>query len=105
MVPVISGCRRAGKTKAPMIANAMNCYFANKIFWIIGLDILLSIILARILFGNVKNFIRSIYYLLLPDIVSLLKRDFDNDFNFTYKLLLFLGILLAIVFIEIKIFY
>jgi hypothetical protein len=88
-----------------MIANAMNCYFANKMFWIIGLDILISIIIGRILFGNFKNLIRSIYYLLLPDIVSLFKGDFDNDFNFTYKLLLFLGIMSTIVFIEIRIFY
>lgn len=72
---------------------------------IIACDLLILIILIKLIFKTYKNFFRSIYYVLYPDILSVLKKDFDNDFKYTYKLILLLILLFVIIVIEVSIFY
>lgn len=72
---------------------------------IASINIALFLILVKIIFKSGKKFLLSIYYIFYPNILSILKKDFDRDATHTYKLLLLLAILFIVVAIEIKIFY
>lgn len=71
---------------------------------IIIVDLLIGVILAKMIFKTFKNFLRSIYYFFLPNIISIVKKDFQNDFNYSYRLLFLLIILVVIVLMEVKFF-
>ncbi len=68
-------------------------------------DLILALLLIKLIFKTLKNFWRSIYYYLYPNIISILKKDYDNDFNYTHKLLLFIASLILIILLEVSIFY
>lgn len=59
-----------------------------------------GIVLAMIIFKTFKNFLKGIYYLCLPNIVSIVKKDWDNDFNYTHKMLLWIVLMISIIIIE-----
>ena len=62
-------------------------------------------LLIKLIFKTFKNFLRGIYYFLYPNIISLLKNDYDNDFNYIHKLLLFIVIIIIIILLELGLFY
>jgi hypothetical protein len=68
-------------------------------------DLLIATVLIILVFKSFKEFLRSIYYLFYPDIASIVKDDYDNDFSYTHKLLFVLFVLFLIVFVELKLFY
>ena len=58
-----------------------------KLIIILLVDILLFILLLRLVFGSFKEIKKCFYYLVMPDIVSIIYKDFDNDFKYTHKFL------------------
>jgi hypothetical protein len=68
-------------------------------------DILILTLLIQIIFKSFKNFWKSIYYLFVPNFFSILRKDYDNDFNYTHKFLLFIFIAIIISIGEFWIFY
>ena len=73
---------------------------SDKLIIILLIDFLISLILLKLVFGSYKEVKKCLYYLVKPDIVSIVNKDYDNDFNYTYKFL-FVTILLVIIgFIE-----
>lgn len=68
-------------------------------------DILVFIICARLVFKSFKEFKKAIFYIIKPNILSIIQRDFTNDFNYTYKMIFVILIMVVIIFIEISIFY
>ncbi len=78
---------------------------SSKSIILIILDLLIAIGLVAWILKSFKNFKHAIYYLLLPNIVSIIKKDYDNDFSYTHKLLFILVILFVIVLVEVNLFY
>ena len=78
---------------------------STKTIIILFINLVLAVILAKLIFNTLKNFLRSIYYFLYPNIISILKKDYDNDFNYTHKLLLFIAIIIIILLLELYFFY
>ena len=72
---------------------------------LIVLNVVIAICLVKLILGSYKKFKRAVYYFLMPDIISIIKRDFDNDVSYSYRLLLIIILLIAIVVIEVRIFY
>ena len=72
---------------------------------ILSVNTVLAVWLIKILFKTFKEFLKSIYYIFCPNIVSLLKKDYENDFTYTHKLLFLILILVGIVFMEFFLFY
>ena len=72
---------------------------------ILSTDVLLFILLLKLLFGSFKEVKKCVYYLIKPDIISIIDKDYNNDFNYTYKFL-FVALLMVIIgFIEFYFFY
>ncbi len=65
---------------------------------------LIAIGLIAIVFKSIKFFLKAIYYFFYPDIGSIIKKDFDNDFTNTHKLLFVLVIMFIIVLVELILF-
>lgn len=78
---------------------------SEKSVLLIVLNVVIAICLVKLILGSFKNFKKAIYYFLMPDIISIIKRDFDNDVSYSYRLLLIIILLNVIVFIEVRIFY
>ena len=76
-----------------------------KTTFLILMNIFFSILIGKLIFRNFKNFKRALYYIIYPDIISIIKKDYNNDFNYTHRMLAFVGILLVLLLIEIKLFY
>ncbi len=72
---------------------------------ILSTDVLLFILLLKLVFGSFKEVKKCVYYLIKPDIISIIDKDYNNDFNYTYKFL-FVALLMVIIgFIEFYFFY
>ena len=76
-----------------------------KLIIILLVDILLFILLLRLVFGSFKEIKKCFYYLVMPDIVSIIYKDFDNDFKYTHKFLFVVILMVITVFIEAYFFY
>lgn len=72
---------------------------------LIILDLVIALVLIKWIFKTFKNLKSALYYLFVPNIVSVINRDYENDFSYTHKLLLILIILFVILMTEIKLFY
>ena len=72
---------------------------------LIVLNVAIAICLIKIILGSFKNFKKAIFYFLMPDIISIFRNDFSNDVSYSYRLLLIIVLLIAIVLIEVRIFY
>jgi hypothetical protein len=55
-----------------------------------------------LIFKNFKEFKKAIIYMLKPDIVSIIQKDYDNDFYYTHKMLFILVIMFVVLLIEAK---
>jgi len=73
--------------------------------FIIIADILIAFFLAKLIFRSFKNFRRGVYYLLCPDILSIIKKVYDKDFSYTHKFLLLMGGIIYSSVNEINVFY
>lgn len=71
---------------------------------IIFINLLIVLSLIAVVFKRFKNFKKAIYYFIYPDIASIIKKDYDNDFACNHKLLFVLTVLFIIILIEIKFF-
>lgn len=72
---------------------------------IILINLLIAVGLISVAFKSFKNFKKSIYYFVYPDIASIIKKDYDNDFAYTHRLLFILVVLFVLVLVEIRLFY
>ncbi len=72
----------------------------TKTLILIILNTAFGFVLAMIIFKTFKNFLKGIYYLCLPNIFSIVKKDWDNDFNYTHKMLLWIVVMIAVIIIE-----
>lgn len=71
----------------------------------IFVNFILLIFFTKLIFKTFKEFKRCLFYLWMPDIVSIAYKKYDEDFKYTYKFLLLLIIMFAICLIEYKLFY
>ena len=78
---------------------------ATKTVLLIIMNITITVVLIALVFKSFKNFKKSIYYFLYPDIASIVKKDYNNDFTYTHKLLFVLVVLFVTVLIELQLFY
>jgi hypothetical protein len=78
---------------------------SDKTIVILSLDIFIFILLLKIVFGSFKRIKSCFYYLIKPDIVSIIDKEYDNDFNYTHKFLFVVIIMLIIGFAEFYLFY
>jgi hypothetical protein len=46
-------------------------------------NMVLFVLLIKLFFKTGKRFKKAIYYLFLPDLFSMIKNDFDNDFRYS----------------------
>lgn len=76
-----------------------------KLICILLTNTFLFVLLLRLVFGSFKEIKKCFYYLLMPDIVSIIYKDFDNDFKYTHKFLFVVLLMVIITFIEFYLFY
>lgn len=70
--------------------------------WILlTVDIGIAILLGKLIFKTFKRFLTGIKYILMPNIVSIIRNDWDNDFNYTHRMIFWAAILFAVVMIEV----
>lgn len=65
----------------------------------------LIVLLLKLVFGSFSQIKKWFYYLIKPNIVSIIEKDYDNDFNYTHKFLLIVICSVIIGFAEIYFFY
>lgn len=61
-----------------------------KVLIVLLFNLVVLIVLFKIFFKNLAGFKKAIYYFIKPDILSIIRKDYDNDFNYTHKMLFFL---------------
>ena len=47
--------------------------------------VLVSLVASSLVFGSFKEIKKCFYYLWMPDIVSMIYKDYDKDFKYTHK--------------------
>ena len=78
---------------------------SGKLISILLVNTSLFVLLLRLVFGSFKEIKKCFYYLWMPNIVSIIYKDFDNDFKYTYKFLFVVAIMVIITFLEFYFFY
>ena len=78
---------------------------SGKLIIILLVNTLLFVLLLRLVFGSFKEIKKCFYYLWMPDIVSMIYKDYDKDFKYTHKFLFIVIIMAIITFIELYFFY
>jgi hypothetical protein len=76
-----------------------------KLFTLILVDLAIATVIARFFFKTFRNFINTWHFLLLPEGYAITSKQIDKDIKYTYKLLFLLVLLVAIVLVEVKLFY
>jgi hypothetical protein len=61
--------------------------------------------LIKWLLGSMRNFIKAIGYLIIPNWAWLTKKDYERDFTYSHKLLFILVILFVLGIMEVGLFY
>ncbi len=74
-----------------------------KILIVILFNLVVPIVLLKLFFKNWAGFKKAIYYFMKPDILSIIQKDYDNDFNYTHRMLFFLIVIGLIACAEILI--
>lgn len=61
-----------------------------KVLVVILFNLVVLTALLKIFFKNLTGLKKAIYYFIKPDILSVIEKDYGNDFNYTHKMLFFL---------------
>ncbi|MCH5720501.1 hypothetical protein [Niabella hibiscisoli] len=72
---------------------------------VILFNLVVLTLLFKIFFKNLTGFKKALYYFIKPDIISIIQKDYDSDFNYTHKMLFFLIVAGLIAGAEILILY
>ena len=78
---------------------------SDKTITILLIDLSIFILLLKLVFGSFKEIKKCIYYLIKPNILSIIQKDYDNDFNYTHKFLFIVFIMLVLGLSEFALFY
>lgn len=78
---------------------------STKLILLLCANLIILTVCIRLIFKTFRGFLKGIWYFLKPNIVSLLQKDWDNDFNYTHRLLLVGVIMFVVVMIEFIVFY
>ena len=78
---------------------------SEKTITILLIDFLIFILLLKLVFGSFKEIKKCIYYLIKPNILSIIQKDYDNDFNYTHKFLFVVSIMVVLGVGEFALFY
>lgn len=78
---------------------------SEKTITILLIDFLIFILLLKLVFGNFKEIKKCFYYLIKPNIISIIQKDYDNDFNYTHKFLFVVLIMVVLGVGEFALFY
>ena len=78
---------------------------SEKTITILLIDFLIFILLLKLVFGSFKEIKKCIYYLIKPNILSIIQKDYDNDFNYTHKFLFVVFIMVVLGVGEFALFY
>ena len=78
---------------------------SDKTITILLIDLSIFILLLKLVFGSFKEIKKCIYYLIKPNILSIIQNDYDNDFNYTHKFLFIVFIMLVLGLSEFALFY
>lgn len=68
-------------------------------------NILLFLGLIKLFFKTRKKFLAAVYYLFIPDIISDLKKDFEEDFKATHLFWLMILLFFGLVAIQLFLFF
>lgn len=74
-----------------------------KVLIVILFNLVVLIALFKIFFKDLAGLKTAIYYFIKPDILSSIQKEYDNDFNYTHKMLFFLIVAGLIAWAEILI--
>ena len=85
--------------------NESKLIMSGKLIIIFLVDIFIFILLVKLILGGFKEFKKCIYYLIKPNIASIIDKDYDNDFNYTHKFLMITFLMVIIAFLEFYFFY
>ena len=78
---------------------------SDKTITILLIDLSIFILLFKLVFGSFKEIKKCIYYLIKPNILSIIQKDYDNDFNYTHKFLFIVFIMVVLGLSEFALFY
>ena len=78
---------------------------SEKTITILSIDFLIFILLLKIIIGNFREIKKCFYYLIKPNILSIIQKDYDNDFNYTHKFLFVVFIMIVLGLSEFALFY
>ena len=78
---------------------------SEKTITILLIDFLIFILLLKLVFGSFKEIKKCFYYLIKPNILSIIQKDYDNDFNYTHKFLFVVSIMVVLGVGEFALFY
>jgi len=62
----------------------------------ISVDIILLLIVAKFIFKDFKSLGKSLYWFLYPNIVSILTKKWDKDFENSFKMEIFIVVIFVI---------
>ena len=78
---------------------------SDKLIIILSIDLLIFLLLLKLIFGSIKEIKRCLYYLIKPDILSIIDKDFDKDISYTTKFIFIIVLIFIIGLIEFYFFY
>jgi hypothetical protein len=88
-----------------VVRHSMTWFMSSKTIILVCADFFIFFLLLRIIIGNIKEIKRCFWYLIKPDILSIVDKTFDKDFGYTHRLLIVAIIMFLVVFAQIAIFY
>jgi len=78
---------------------------SSKSIILILIDLFIFFVLLRLVIGNFKEIKKCFWFLIKPDIISIVDKSFTKDFNYTYRFLFVAIIMFVIICGEIFFFY
>lgn len=78
---------------------------SERAFAILVFNILMLILVLRLVFKSFREVRKALYYLIKPNILSIIQNDYNNDFNYTHRFLLATVIMVVLILIQFVLFY
>lgn len=78
---------------------------SEKSIILLSIDLFIFITLLKLVFGSFKEIKKCFYYLVKPNILSLIEKDYAKDLKYTDKLLLIVFVVVIIGVTEVHFFY
>ena len=76
----------------------------NPLWWVLftAVNVPLLYALGRWLFGDLRGFLEAVKYTLIPDVVSMLRGEWERDLDQSFRLLIWMGVGAGLYFSEYR---